>query len=458
MTVVVIDNGAHTLKAGLSTRPKAPPKIIQNAAMRSKLDKRLYVGHEIEECTDFESVTYRLAFERGLLTDWDVEKAVWDGVFSEGVLSVNPPDVSLFVTEPYFNLPNIQETYDQLIFEEYEFGSYYRCTPALAATHSDLFHEPGQSLPECMIIVDSGYSFTHVVPIMDGTVVWTGVRRIDVGGKLLTNHLKELVSFRQWNMMDQVYVMNDVKEACCYVSSSYNADLETCKMNPRRNPIVQEYVMPDFSSKQRGYIRGPEDMKRDEEQVIFMENERFTVPEVLFNPSDIGMEQTGLAETIAHSIASLPPDLQGMFWANIGLLGGSTAFRGFKQRLMTELRALAPAEHEVCLYKADTPVTQAYKGALAFARLPIYKNCAVTRAEYEEGGSNAVRRKLRTYGDGRPDRAFAAPAPTTTPTTSATPALPARVVKPMPSKPKGTMGPPPVPTGRALRARRSDIE
>lgn len=53
--------------------------------------------------------------------------------------------------------------------------------------------------------------------------------RIDVGGKLLTNHLKELVSFRQWNMMDETYVMNEVKETCCYVSQQYGIDLETCR-------------------------------------------------------------------------------------------------------------------------------------------------------------------------------------------------------------------------------------
>ena len=41
---------------------------------------------------------------------------------------INPPDTSLLVTEPYFNLPNIAETYDQMIFEEWEFASYYRCT------------------------------------------------------------------------------------------------------------------------------------------------------------------------------------------------------------------------------------------------------------------------------------------------------------------------------------------
>jgi hypothetical protein len=53
--------------------------------------------------------------------------------------------------------------------------------------------------------------------------------RIDVGGKLLTNHLKELVSFRQWNMMEETYIVNDVKEQCCYVSRQFAADLETCR-------------------------------------------------------------------------------------------------------------------------------------------------------------------------------------------------------------------------------------
>lgn len=48
---------------------------------------------------------------------------------------------------------------------------------------------------------------------------------------------------------------------------------------------------------------------------------------------DLGLEQMGLAKTIAHSISLLPEELQGMFWANIGLVGGSTKFPNFKTRL-----------------------------------------------------------------------------------------------------------------------------
>ena len=61
--------------------------------------------------------------------------------------------------------------------------------------------------------------------------------RIDVGGKLLTNHLKETVSYRQWNMMEETYIMNEIKEACCFVSENFGGDLETCRC------VVQEYFL-----------------------------------------------------------------------------------------------------------------------------------------------------------------------------------------------------------------------
>jgi actin-related protein 6 len=43
-------------------------------------------------------------------------------------LQVRPTETSLLMTEPYFNLPNVAETYDQMVFEEWEYASYYRCT------------------------------------------------------------------------------------------------------------------------------------------------------------------------------------------------------------------------------------------------------------------------------------------------------------------------------------------
>jgi actin-related protein 6 len=81
----------------------------------------------------------------------------------------------------------------------------------------------------------------------------------------------------------------------------------THRRNPKNNPIVQQYVLPDFSpGNTTGYIlSGPNanppqpvavgdgDVAKpqhpaSEEQILWMNSERFTVPEVLFHPSDIG--------------------------------------------------------------------------------------------------------------------------------------------------------------------------
>lgn len=41
-------------------------------------------------------------------------------------------------------------------------------------------------------------------------------------------------------------------------------------------------------------------------QIIRLNNERFTVPELLFHPSDIGIEEMGIPEAVAHVVDSLP--------------------------------------------------------------------------------------------------------------------------------------------------------
>jgi len=91
------------------------------------------------------------------------------------------------------------------------------------------------------------------------------------------------------------------------------------RSHPRKNAIVQEYVLPDFSpasTSRTGYIRsGPNAApppvaadgevpkaravaEGEEEQVLYMGNERFVGPELLFNPSDIGTLLTALTRPL----------------------------------------------------------------------------------------------------------------------------------------------------------------
>ncbi|KAG8743555.1 Actin- protein 6 [Ceratobasidium sp. 414] len=404
--VVVFDNGAHTIKCGLSTSEEEP-RLIPNSVVRLKGEKnQQFIGGEFDETLDYSIVHYRHPFERGYLTDWDVEKAVWDRtLLGKKWLNIDPHEHSFLVTEPNFNMHHIQETYDQMVFEEWEFASYYRCPSAALTPFSDLFAPHGQGQPECAIVIDSGFSFTHVTPVLQplsnpvlpASIQWSSVRRLDVGGKLLTNQLKELVSFRHWDMTESTHVINQVKEQCCFLSRDFAKDLEICRSNLASNSIAQSYVLPSFASEppRPGYVRTPASPAPGESDTVLpMNNERFVVPEILFQPSDVGLAQRGLVETVAHSIESLPEEMRGVAWANIGLVGGNCLFDGFEQRLFNGLRALAPSDYEVCLYRARNPITSTFYAAHALARSPVFPSLCITRAEYLERGTSACRRKF----------------------------------------------------------------
>lgn len=79
---------------------------------------------------------------------------------------------------------------------------------------------------------------------------------------------------------------------------------------------MKEFVLPDYKTIKQGYAREPEPQLpqalmtdkelREQLQFIRLANERFTVPEVLFSPSDIGINQAGIPEMITQTINKCP--------------------------------------------------------------------------------------------------------------------------------------------------------
>jgi actin-related protein 6 len=52
---------------------------------------------------------------------------------------------------------------------------------------------------------------------------------MDLGGKALTNYLKELVSYRSLNVMDETLLIDDAKEKLCFVSLDAPRDLRLAR-------------------------------------------------------------------------------------------------------------------------------------------------------------------------------------------------------------------------------------
>lgn len=375
----ILDNGAFYAKAGLSTEK---PKIIPNCIMKAKSERRRpFVGNQIDECRDASGLFYILPFQKGYLINWDVQKTVWDYIISKECCPVNLNQTSVIFTEPPFNFPSNQEALEEIFFEEFDCHSLLRINAVSLSCYNYKQKYPNS---KCCIVVDCGYSFTHIVPYVNDTKMKEGIRRIDVGGKLLTNHLKEILSYRQLHVMDETYVINQVKEDSCFVSQDFYGDMETAKL--KGNTIVKDYVLPDFTSLRRGFLQDPG--VESEQQTLRLSNERFSIPEILFHPSDVGIRQMGIPEAIIDCLKACDEEAWPHLLSNIILTGGSAKFPGFQERIFKEVRSLAPIEYPVNVMLAEDPITYAWEGGKLLSKDPTFSSFLVTREEYEEEGHN----------------------------------------------------------------------
>jgi actin-related protein 6 len=186
----------------------------------------------------------------------------------------------------------------EVVFEDLEFDAL-----SLVSSHSMIrlasLEERGKVGQHCELVVDSGYSFTYAVPFFQGLPLKHAATRVDVGGKMLTNLLMETLSHKEVNLRGEGHIVNQIKESLSFVSQNFKADLELANQDQLANPYLKEFVLPDYKSIPKGYVRDPEPQLpealmtekelREQLQFVRVGSERFTVPEVLFSPSDIGI-------------------------------------------------------------------------------------------------------------------------------------------------------------------------
>lgn len=478
---LVVDNGAYTIKAGFaggdaseSSEGTGTPFVIPNCIARDR-QRRTYIGSELTtNCHDFGEASFRRPVEKGYIVNWEAQRAIWAHEFGEAAeagskrLRCDPSETRLLLTEQPNALPALQANCDQMVFEEFRFASYYRGTAAQFNAYLDLGGDsaatdeakpvdPAGATPdtkmeddpakgatpsttatgaaEIRLVIDAGYSFTTITPVLHGRPVHRAVRRLDVGGKLLTNYLTKLLSVRHYDMRHDTYIVNEMKEKACYVALDFAADLDKTWKGARvqlgedgvneakrrrldtyrqgSDGIAKEYVLPDYHTRKEGIVRdydaaavaarsrkGADDLAAASaaEDVLVLRNERFAVPELLFNPADIGLQQPGLPDLVVQSVNALPVGLWPALLANIVVVGGCADLPGFVQRLQQEIQTRMPDDLVVRVTRPADPATCTWRGAARFASLPqnaaTVNRVCVTKQEYDEHGAGWVARKF----------------------------------------------------------------
>ncbi|XP_042436501.1 actin-related protein 6-like isoform X1 [Zingiber officinale] len=429
-SVVVIDNGAGLCKAGFGG-DRDPVAIVPNCVAKSPASKKWLVADELRAAdTDVTSVSLRRPFDRGYLVNPELQREVWDRVIRT-LLRVDPNHSSLLLVEPLFNPPSVQRVTDEIVFEDFGFRSLCVAdSPSLVHLFEASRGHSHCHQTQCSLVVDCGFSFTHAAPVLQNFTLNYAVKRLDLGGKVLTNYLKELVSYRSVNVMDETLIIDHAKEKLCFVSLDVSRDLRLARRSGKQNPFKCTYVLPDGIEHTKGYVKdfdeaqrylslpyetlptvsgqkeeltlSPSNLEKPEQRMkvdllqneFTLTNERFLVPEMLFHPADLGMNQAGLAECIVRAVNSCHPLLHPVLYESILLTGGSTLFPRFAERLKMELRPLVPDDYQVKITSQEDPILGIWRGGSLLASSPDFESMCVSKSDYEELGSTRCRRRF----------------------------------------------------------------
>jgi actin-related protein len=139
-----------------------------------------------------------------------------------------------------------------------------------------------------------------------------------------------------------------------------------------------------------------------QDQVLDISTERFSICEALFHPSDVGLpsEWANLPQAILQAIQACPAVYHAGLYRSIQLTGGLSQLPNLKERLELELRSVAPYQYAVNISISDTPIDQAWTGAVEMARQQPMEQWSIRRDEWERSSSKrgAWKRLLMHHG------------------------------------------------------------
>jgi len=317
--VIVCDNGTGFVKCGFAGTnfPHAMfPSMVGRPVLRFEENivnniqiKDIMVGDEAQKLRNMLQITYPL--ENGIVRNWEDIQYVWDYTFFEK-LKINPKDTKIMLTEAPMNPKKNREQMVSVMFEKYGFQGVYIGIQAVLVLYA-------QGLLTG-VVVDSGDGVTHIIPVFDGFALPHLTKRLDVAGRDITRHLIRLLLLRGYafNRTADFDTVRQIKEKLCYVG--YDLDMEK-RLALETTVLVEPYTLPDG-------------------RVIRVGAERFEAPEILFNPSYIGLEAKGMADQLFATIQAADIDTRVEFYQHIVLSGGSSMYPGLPSRLEKDIRSL----------------------------------------------------------------------------------------------------------------------
>lgn len=363
---VVIDNGSGIVKAGFSGEER--PKFFEhsmigvpkqgNVSIKGFKDEA-YVGNRAQKRRGI--LQLRRPIEHGVVVNWNDMECIWSQILSEALQLKDADEHPVLITEAPLNPMSNRDEICQVLYEVFGVPALYVANPAVLSLYAS-----GKTTG---CVLDCGDGYSCAVPIFEGYTLTPSIKRVDYGGRDVTEQLqKQLRKTAGISLFSsgEKELVRIIKEKACYLATDPQEEIE--KMAYDGDSMGIKFKLPDG-------------------QFVTLTNDRFTAPEILFQPQLVASESDGLPNMLLHTILKADTDLRPHLMSNILLSGGTTMLRGFGNRLLREFEELTHRRSTIKIWAPPERKYTAWIGGSILSGLSTFQRIVVTKSQWQEDSS-----------------------------------------------------------------------